>query len=274
MSRKILAILVLTISISALAYKGYHYVFTRQTVEEKPEPVRVIKADPFAIKELIAVVKQLQQARTIDAKFTTLLVGEDGSDMGSFEGRYIKDSLNLYIKSIESENILNRHYFIAVDHEQKMMYVEKPELDQPGNFFKAGFLSDIDSLVNLPDSLVFYEQVDAHTGKLTMDWGGGQYYKTELIYDLQSKALKRVHLYPYQNIFLQPEEGEISDKPNAANLQPTTEALPLYVAIIYHDLKLNEKINPKWFDASNYFELKHNKPVPAKSFTHYEIDYE
>lgn len=278
MSRKIIAIIALTISVSALAYKGYRFAFSNK-VEEKPVQEKVVKADLFAIKEFIAVIKNLQQAVTIDARFTTQLVGEDGSDMGSFEGRYIKDSLNLYIKSIESENMLNKDYFIAVDHQQKMMYVEKPELEHPGNFFKLGFLSDIDSMVKLPDSMVIYEQVDAQTGKLSMDWGGGQYYRTELFYDLKSKALKRVHLYPYQNIFLTPEEGEIGDaSTGSAQIARTGTAqadeLPLYVAIIYHDLRLNEKINPKWFDASNYFEIKHNKPLLAKSYTHYEIDYE
>lgn len=276
MTRKLFTAALLAISISALAYGGYRYIHKAHINEEKkPEAAQTEKSDQFAIKELVAVLKQFQQARTIDASFTTVLLGADGkTDMGSFSGHYIKDSMNLYIQSINSENLLNKDYFVAVDHEQKMVYVEKPELNQPSNFFHFGFLSDIDSLVKLPDSLVFYRQIDAHTARLILNWEYGNYYKTELVYDIQTKALRRVHLFPYQDVFMQPEEGEISDRPDLSGLQYGQEELPLYVAIIYDRIDLNKPVNRKWFNTDKYFTANKKQLQLTKAFKHYEIDYE
>jgi hypothetical protein len=277
MKKIILSILVVS-AFSALAISGYK--FYKPIVEQKEEPVvKEIKTDLFAINELIAVIRQFRHAKTIDAAYTTVLTGADGTEYASFDGRYIKDSLNFYLKSIGSENLINKQYFIAIDHSQQMVFIEKPDVSNISSFLQIGFLSDIDSLVNLPDSFVYFEKISDETGKLTVEWGNRQFYKTELIYNLKTKVLKRVHLYPYKEIFMEDdEEGEISDLVSELELQQLNETqqeeLPEYVAIIYKSIRLNELIDPKWFDSGRFIKVLNGRITPSKTIKNYEIDFE
>ncbi len=275
----IIIIAALAVSLSALAYGGYRYFFAEKTPQQPLEK----RADLFAIQELISVIKPFQEAKTLDAEFTTVLIGSDKTtDMGSFRGRYVKDSMHLYVRSIASENILNKDFFVAIDHSERMMFVERTGLDtrEAVNFFRFGFLSDLDSLVNLPDSSVLYEKLDDKTARLSMEWPTSHYYRTELIYDTKTKMLRRLHLYPYQDIFLEETEGEIGASASTFAEAPvgtkatTDEDIPEYIAIVYDNIKLNEPVDQKWFDVSKYFRTENKKLIATKSYKHYEIDFE
>jgi hypothetical protein len=276
MGKNIILSVILAISLSAAAFKGYQYFSIPAEKPKQQKENASPRTDLFALQELIAVLKPFHEAKTIDASFTTMLLGKDRkTDMGSFEGRYIKDAHNLYIKSIGSENILNKDYFVAIDHHEQMIFVEKPELQAQGgaNFFRFGFLADLDSLVNLPDSVVFYARVNETTGKLTMAWRSAQYYKTELLYDLETKMLKEVWLYPYQDIFTEKEAGEISDQLQPSDAGTDTE-LPEIVSIKYHEIRLNQEVDAKWFNTAKYFRQEKSTITTTKNYQHYVIDFE
>ncbi len=279
MRKKIILAVVASVVFSAIAFTSYRLV-TNDTAAVKEEPKNETKrADKFALEELIQVIKKYKEAQTIDAEFTTLLMAEDGkTELNAFEGRYVKDKENLYVQSFGSQNLLNSQYLIAVDDDEEMIFVEKPEFEKKDNFFQFDFLSDIDSLVNLPDSIVFYEKIDGQTAKLTIDIASGSYYKTEMIYNTQSKTLIRVNLYPYDYLFNEgTDEGEISDKIAGTSMpQATMNAAenPLYIAFIYKKLELNKPLNKKWFDESKYFKKVNNELVLTNAYKNYEIEFE
>lgn len=268
----------IAVTCSALAITGYKYYSPIKTSNEE-KVIAVQRTDTFAIQELISVMRQFKYAKTIDAEYTTTLIGLNGEKYASFEGRYMKDSLNFYLKTIGSENLINKQFFIAIDHTQKMVFIEKPEIDNISNFLEIGFLNDLDSLINLPDSIVYFQSLGNDIGKLTIEWGNYQFYKTELIYNVKTKVLQKVLLFPYKEIFDETEEeGEISNQVNATELQKRLEyekeELPEYVEINYTSIRLNEELDPKWFDSERFVKLINGKLTPTKTVKNYDIDYE
>lgn len=278
MKKKIIFTSLIFIGISVLAYTGYK-ISDKQSVQNE-EPKKVEKTtNKFAIQELILVLKKYSEAKSIDAEFNTKLIAEDGvTELNSFEGKYVKDEKNLYIQSFGSQNLLNEKYLIAIDDDEEIMYVEKPEFEKKGNFLQFNFLSDLDSMINLPDSLIFYEKLDDNKAKISIEIASGNYYKTELIYTISSKELLEVHLYPYDELFDEtPEEGEISDKivleENNAAIE-TEKDKPLYLSFIYKKLEINKELDKKWFDESRYFKTENQKLVTSKAYKNYEIEFE
>jgi hypothetical protein len=277
MKKRIIFIWLISIAFGALSFASYRVAKKMQHPMEGVK-TKVIKADKFALEELITVIGKYKNARTINAEFSTSLIAQDGKTvLNSFVGRYVRDSSNLFVKSFGSENLLTRTYLVAVDDDEQMIFVEKPEFEKSGSFFQFNFLMDIDSLVNLPDSIVFYEKTDNNRGKLTIEIASGNYYKTELIYNIQNKELIQLNLYPYEEVFEEvPDEGEISENiyVNSLPLSTDPRERPLYIEVAYKLLELNQPVNKKWFDEKRYFNLIKNDLVLTNAYKNYEIEFE
>ena len=277
MKRRFLLIAIVSVAFGALSFACYNIVkrIDKPLIQETKK--LEIRTDKFALKELIAVVKKYKDALSVNAEFTTSLIAQDGKTViTSFDGRYIKDSSSLYIKSFGSENLVTSKFVVAIDDDEQMMFVEKPEFDKNGMLFQSGFLLDIDSIINLPDSLVYFEKIDSELSKLTIELPSGSYYKSELFYNTKSKNLVKIHLFPYDEIFEETqEEGEISDKvtPENSSVKPDEEQ-PLFIELVYNKLEINKPINKKWFDEKRYFSIVNNDLVLNNSYKNYEVEFE
>lgn len=276
MKKKIFLTGFVFLSFFVLAYTGVKYAFN-ENKQIKEEPKQII-ANEFAIKELILILKNYSNLNSINAEFTTSLIGDDGNtEITSFEGKYIKDHKKLFIQSYNSKTIMNENYFIAIDDEEKMIFVEKPEFVEKNDFLNFGFLLDIDSLIHFPDSLIFYEKIDEKISKITVEIESGSYYKTEYFYNFKTKEIIKINMFPYEEVFNEaPEEGEVGENVSLEKMfkNGEVESKPLFLSIVYTKLVINDKINSSWFDESKIFIKQENKLITSNLFKNYEIEYE
>lgn len=272
MKKIFLFLAIVLLGISAIAIGFYGHTATKVSIVNGDSSIK--KDSGLAAKELIQVVKRLKNAQTIDAEFTVVLSSEEKhEDFGQFEGRYIKDGNNYYIKSYESENLINDKYLIAIDHEEKSIFVESGQEQSSKNESGIAFLYDLDSLVNLSGEAVKIKMLDNNQAVLTLELGFNQYSHMQLIYDFNSKELKRLYLYPFSEIFNQEDEGEIGIN-GSSNLLGESENVPDRVEIIYHRISIDKKIDKKWFNENKYFKVGGTNITPSLKFSDYEIDFQ
>lgn len=234
------------------------------------------RVDPFAASELIAVLKRFKNSKSIQAKFNVRLFNlHQNHEFESFEGEYIRNGDGeVYISSFESENLMSKDYFIAVDHAEKMIYVEKPEFIGSGNFSSLNVLFELDSIVNFQDSTIVYAKMDENTSKLSVFIETSAYYQVDIIYETATKKISKLILYPFQDVFIEPDSGEIGRKDTVDMGNSVISEIPELIVIEYTRLECNADLKPLKFDYKRYFELKDGKPVVNRKYKNYEIDYE
>jgi hypothetical protein len=234
------------------------------------------RVDPFAASELIAVLKLLKNSKSIQAKFNVRLFNLDQNhEFESFEGEYIRNSDGYtYISSFESENLMSKDYFIAVDHAEKMIYVEKPEFIGSGNISSLNLLFELDSIVNFHDSSIVYAKMNENTSKLSVFIETSSYYQVDIIYETTTKRISKLILYPFQDIFIEPESGEIGRNITINTNNSVTGEIPGLIVIEYSKLECNADLSPLKFDYKRYFDIKEGKLTVNRKYKNYEIDYE
>ncbi len=234
------------------------------------------RVDPFAASELISVLKKMKESKIIHAKFNVKLFSMDQmKQFESFEGEYIRNEMGeTYISSYESENLMTSEYFIAVDHLEKMIYVEKPEFMGSGDVSSMNILFELDSIVNFQDSSIVYNMIDGSYSKLSVFIETPSYYQIDIIYETATKKISKLVLYPFQDVFIEPESGEIG-KIEVENTENTiVEEVPGLIVIEYTKLECNSEIKQLKIDSKRYFENKDGKLVVNRKYKNYEIDYE
>jgi hypothetical protein len=125
----------------------------------------------------------------------------------------------------------------------------------------------------LEDSIVQYKQIDKNTALLSIELGYSQYYKAELIYNINTKVIQQMNLYPYSELFTQIEEGEISNQITINSGIIDNEIVPERIELIYKSIRFDEDVDSKWFDESKIFKLKDNKIILNSKYQNYEIEY-
>lgn len=267
------------LAISAIAYTGYQYAGVLSKAE-KPVVKKIARSDSFAISEFIAVVRKYEKAKTIEADFITYVIGGDKNKViESFEGKYVRDTSALYLKSYKSENLLNKLYLIAIDNEERVIYLERPDKNDRMPFFQGGFLYELDSLYSMQDSLITYEKLNEKTARLSIEISSENYSRTELIYDIITKEIKELRFYPYEDLFgYVPDEG-IIDANGLKDLQendPETkkekDLKVSYIAVVYSKLTIDNPVNRKWFDEKRIFTQADNKFELKNQYKNYEIE--
>ncbi len=272
MKIKVLVILAFTAGIAALALNSI----------SKPESINITsienetllkRVDSFAAQELIAVLKKIKDSKTIDAKFKLNLIDRNNGELlESFEGSYLKNNNSIYIKSYLSENLISEDYFLAIDHMDKMIFVEKPDFESNSSISEAPGLFLLDSLVNLSDSMVVYQKIDENQSVLKIELGSN-YERMELVYDFKTKEIRQLILYPFSEFFNQEEEGEIGRNGAFADMELDGNA-NYKIIIEYKKLVLNGIVKSDLLDYRNYIKVNGKSVTTTSKFNDYEIDFE
>lgn len=232
----------------------------------------VKKVDSFAVGELIQVFKKLNKARSINARFNLDLIDlNSNSIVETFDGVYLKSENNIYIKTFLSENLIADNYIVAIDHADKIMFVEKPEIDKSGELSASVGLFDLDSLVNLSDSMVIYQKINDRESKLIVQLGYSSYESMEVIYNFDKKEIVKLVLYPFSEFFNQVEEGEIGYDGHFMNNEDEAK---YKIVINYSKLALNEDVKSELLKSSHYFTSNGKTLRTTSKFNDYEIDFE
>lgn len=273
MKIKFLIILLLSAGFAALAVNLYSN--SEPKIENSIKNDTVIKrVDSFAAKELISVLKKIKDSKTIDARFKlSLLDGNSGELLESFEGSYLKSNNSIYIKSFLSENLISDDYFLAIDHSDKIIFVEKPEFTKDGAISETPGLFLLDSLVNLSDSMVVYQKLNDKESVLKVQLGYSSYESMDLIYDFKTKELKQLILYPFSDYFNQVEEGEVGNDGVYTDAE-INENAKYKIVIDYKKLVLNGIVKSELLDYKNYIKISEKSITTTSKFNDYEIDFE